>query len=547
MYKKKKFFITFVLLICSATVAKAQTYYLNESLTTQSSFDKFTAISVKGNQVWHFEPQNPQYGACMNGYAYGVSYENEDWLISPAINLHNVSNLKLTFDHTRGPESEMNVGMAEGWYKVYATANYTGNVSTTQWIEITGVKHATIKWVFVNSGELAIPETVKSSNTRIAFKYLCSNSQSAMWEVKNVSVSGTPTQEVDFKITTWNVDWFSCPTLGPIDDDLQMNNIVSVIKAMNSDIVALQEVGTSNSYKTIEILAQQLGSEWAGSITAWDNDNCSQNQGIVYKKSKIQLVNSSLITNGGSSYNWSNGRYPALYNVNLTVGNQQVPITFVNIHAKAQADEESYARRKNASIGLKNLLDGNAYNTKKVIVIGDFNDYLSGTQCVSCGGQSPYKNFMDDAVNYKGLTTTVTHPYYDTPTVDHIVISNELFDNYLSNNVSVELAATQNIPNYYTTTSSHYPVSVTFRIKETVNIVDLPVSSSYQVYPNPATTELHINLATQETADYLIFNLPGQVVMQGKLQESSTINIESLSSGMYLLKISGTAVRFVKM
>ena len=427
MCKKMRYFITFVLLILiNCVAATAQTYHLDEPLTTQSSFNKFTAVSIKGSQVWTF---SAQYGAVMNGYAYGTSYENEDWFISPAINLQNAAKPKLTFEHTRGPEGAMNYGMQEGWYKVFATANYTGEVATTQWIEITGVNHATVKWVFVSSGELPIPEAAKSANTRIAFKYLSSNTEAAAWEVKNVAVfEMPPPEEIGFKITTWNVDWFSCTDteLNKKERELQVNNVVTVIKAMNSDLVALQEVGTSNMYKTIDTLVKRLGSEWAGNIVAWDDNNCSQNQGIVYKKSKMQLTNSSLIQNGGSSYNWSNGRYPASYTLSLNVDGQQIPVTFINIHAKALADETSYARRKAASISLKNLLDGSAYNTKKLVVIGDFNDCLIGTTCTTCGGLSPYKNFMDDASNYKGLTAELPHPSPSKSTIDHVIISNEL-------------------------------------------------------------------------------------------------------------------------
>ena len=118
-----KYLILLILLICSIISAKSQTLYLEETLTTQSSFNKFTAVSIKGGQVWNFNSQNPQYGAIMNGFANGVSNENEDWFISPTINLKNVANPKLTFDHTRGPEDAMNVGMQEGWYKVFAPAH----------------------------------------------------------------------------------------------------------------------------------------------------------------------------------------------------------------------------------------------------------------------------------------------------------------------------------------------------------------------------------------------------------------------------------------
>ena len=96
---------------------------------------------------------------------------------------------------------------------------------------------------------------------------------------------------------------------------------------------------------------------------------CDQYQAIVYKKSKIQLVSASLMTNAGSSYDWSSGRYPVLYSVNLLAGATTVPVSFVNIHAKAMGDATSYSRRKSASESLKLLLDGSTYNTKKVIVL----------------------------------------------------------------------------------------------------------------------------------------------------------------------------------
>jgi hypothetical protein len=69
------------------------------------------------------------------------------------------------------------------------------------------------------------------------------------------------------------------------------------------------------------------------------------------------------------------------------------------------------------------------------------------------------------------------------------------------------------------------------------------------VYPNPVFTELHVELATQETVEYTIYNATGQLVLQGKLQNLSTINVQSLSVGIYYLKIVGqetATVKFIK-
>jgi hypothetical protein len=85
--------------------------------------------------------------------------------------------------------------------------------------------------------------------------------------------------------------------------------------------------------------------------------------------------------------------------------------------------------------------------------------------------------------------------------------------------------------------------------EQKVTIVETTNNVSIQVFPNPVSAQLHVNLNTQETVDYAIYNIVGQIIMQGKLQESSVINVESLSNGMYYLKVSGkenTTLKIIK-
>ena len=561
MKKKSIFFLALIAAILLHYNTVAQTYVLNEPLTSQESFDKFTAVSVKGAQIWSFNQSNPNYGAVMSGYD-GTSHENEDWLISPPMDLSNLKNAKLSFEFTRGNLAVLNVGVDQGWYKVFATDNYTGDVAGTVWKEVTSINYNLLTaWQFVSSGEVAIPASAVSANARIAFRYICDNNESATWEVKTVKVFGdVASTGVDFKITTWNVDWLSCtdPEFNDRDRELQMNNVVLMIKTMNSDFVALQEVGTSSAYSTIDILVQKLGSEWEGKIEPSNKDNCGQNQGILYKKSKINFLNATLLKNAGSDYNWSGGRFPALYNVNFVVENSQIPVSFINIHAKAFADESSYARRTNASISLKQFIDGSAYNIKKMVVIGDFNDYLEGTICKTCGEISPYKNFMDDVAKYRGITKELPQlSYYYNSKIDNIIISNELFDSYLDNSARYEESAIQTIPNYYSTTSHHYPVSVTFRINETQNIAELP-AASFSVYPNPTNGELYVTSDALHVTDVEIFDVYGRKQISDirlsdiRYQASEIgkseikINISHLPAGIYFLQMNGEIVKVVK-
>ena len=82
-----------------------------------------------------------------------------------------------------------------------------------------------------------------------------------------------------------------------------------------------------------------------------------------------------------------------------------------------------------------------------------------------------------------------------------------------------------------------------------IGIVEVDNKSSLRVYPNPTNGELLIEYEQQtiDNAEYSIYNLVGQMVMQGKLSdETTTINVELLASGMYFLKIAEKTVKFVK-
>ncbi|MDR1809207.1 MAG: DUF6359 domain-containing protein [Prevotella sp.] len=155
----------------------------NETLMTQASFDKFTAYSVTGDLAWRFDAL---YGAVMSGFDT-ASHANEDWLISPAINLSAATSATLTFDHARGPASSMSIATSN--YTVWVSTNYTGGApSTTTWTQLTIPTHGTSAWGYVSSGDIAIPTASLTATTRIAFKYVCTDAESATWEVKNVVI-----------------------------------------------------------------------------------------------------------------------------------------------------------------------------------------------------------------------------------------------------------------------------------------------------------------------------------------------------------------------
>lgn len=166
------------------------TEYFNQTLTTQDSYNTFTAYSVAGDQEWYQNSSHLEYGAVMSGYANNTSFANEDWFISPIIDLSGSTSPILNFEHARGPQDSMNVGVEEGYYTVWVTNDYPEGADPSQerWVELPILNQPTTKWQFVSAGDLVIPAEFKTATCRIAFRYLSIDGASATWEVKNVVV-----------------------------------------------------------------------------------------------------------------------------------------------------------------------------------------------------------------------------------------------------------------------------------------------------------------------------------------------------------------------
>jgi hypothetical protein len=149
----------------------------------QSTNAGFTAFSVNGTQTWDLDNS---YGFKMSGY-YKKCYENEDWAVSPEIDLSGSEAPAMSFDHA------INKG-AKGidltaYHTLWITDNFTGDVTTTKWTQVTIPTYpAGTNWTFVGSGNIAIPSSFAGKTIRIAFKYESTASSASTWEVKNLEV-----------------------------------------------------------------------------------------------------------------------------------------------------------------------------------------------------------------------------------------------------------------------------------------------------------------------------------------------------------------------
>ena len=120
--------------------------------------------------------------SCMKASAYvDLAYEAECWLVSPEIDLGEVSTATLKFSQA------VNYAAPTGALFVMISTNYSGDVTAADWDELAVDQWpAGNNWTFMNS--TADLTSYVGQNVTIAFKYTSSTSASATWEVKNVYV-----------------------------------------------------------------------------------------------------------------------------------------------------------------------------------------------------------------------------------------------------------------------------------------------------------------------------------------------------------------------
>ena len=153
-----------------------------------ANFAAWTKFSVTGAQVWAVDPTYGNPGACakMTGFASSVNNANEDWLISPAINLSAVTSATLTFDNV--------CKFAGNDIEVFISSNYSGSgaPSAATWTPLTANldTNVTGSYIWKPSGAINISALTGNSNVRVAFKYTSTSTASKTWEIDNVKVVG---------------------------------------------------------------------------------------------------------------------------------------------------------------------------------------------------------------------------------------------------------------------------------------------------------------------------------------------------------------------
>lgn len=140
----------------------------------------WSTANISGDQVWTISTTSGNNYAKMTGYASG-NFANEDWLISPELNLSGYKSAYVNLD------SDYN--FAGDKLETYITTNYTGDVKTTTWTAINIPLDQAGGWGFFNSGNVSLNDYL-GQKVRIAFKYKSTTTSASTWEIDNFKVKG---------------------------------------------------------------------------------------------------------------------------------------------------------------------------------------------------------------------------------------------------------------------------------------------------------------------------------------------------------------------
>jgi hypothetical protein len=122
---------------------------------------------------------------------------------------------------------------------------------------------------------------------------------------------------------------------------------------------------------------------------------------------------------------------------------------------------------------------------------------------------------------------------------------NLLDDPYESDNLLVgglnatEQASFDNLQDYFTSPCASPILNAVDDFDNSVTLL--------KISPNPVQTELFIEWDNAKDQEFFIFDLMGRVVCDGKLSPGrNQVSITELSAGLYVIKVAGVAVKFVK-
>ncbi len=228
------------------------------------NLEKWTALSVIGDQIWKIDDTHGVGGskcAKVSGYS-GGSFENEDWLITPVMDLSGVLEAKLSFStacNYNGNDIEVK----------YST-NYSGSgaPSVATWTDLTATL-STGSWAWTSSGDIDI-SAITSTTATFAFIYTSTVTESKTWELDLVKIVAKPNELPSTETDITGFSFAEQTSAAVIDSELHKISIEVANGVPVNALVPTIELSLGATINPASGVAQDFSTDVTYIVTAED-------------------------------------------------------------------------------------------------------------------------------------------------------------------------------------------------------------------------------------------------------------------------------------
>ncbi len=357
-------------------------------------------------------------------------------------------------------------------------------------------------------------------------------------------------------VCSWNIKWFGLPSQCNCDTALSLKNAAALLKEINADVYALQEIASINH---LQRLVQELGTDFSYIVADYCSqisdptqvgyDNC-QKLAYIYNNTKVSnegsfgLLRSTYPAQLGINsphYYFASGRWPLVLKAKLLNNSQE--FLLVNMHGKAFAGSSEHNRRAAATVRMTDSLNTH-FNNTNVVVLGDYNDLLEGA--ITTGFIiSPYDYLLNNG--FTGLSLPSLFPgevtYIGSPgsIIDNISVSDYAALSIIPKATTIIREAELSIENYRNTTSDHLPIMTFLRTNVATKTNDISAIEKLFSLVNPSHS-LSIQVPHQfinSNTSVSISNLVGERLWSKDYSKTERIHygLDQFNSGIYIVSI----------
>ncbi len=151
----------------------------------------FVEYSVTGlEQFWYGDDYNTDYYAKMSNYNGDENIENEDWMITPAINFNAYFNEELTFRSAMKDYDDVNTHLHLLYSTDYSGAGDPNNATWQNISDLADWSYGDYEWI--ESGEIDL-SGITGNQVYLAFQYVSEAGSGKTWQIDDVSITADPT------------------------------------------------------------------------------------------------------------------------------------------------------------------------------------------------------------------------------------------------------------------------------------------------------------------------------------------------------------------